>query len=459
MRILLYGINFAPELTGTGKYTGELAEWLAARGHEVRVVTAPPYYPEWKVRQGYSRWLWRTEKGASLTVWRCPLWVPRNAGGLKRMLHLASFAITSLPVVLRQISWRPDLVWVVEPTLACAPAAAFVAKASGGKSWLHIQDFEVDAAFSMGLLAGARSRRMLLAMERWLMRRFDRVSTISGRMMELARSKGLWPGQLVFFPNWADLSLVQPQSRSSYRDELGLAPETRVAMYSGNMGNKQGLEVLAEVAALLRDDPSVLFVFCGHGTGREELMRRCEGLPNVRFLPLQPLNRLGDFLALADVHLLPQRADAADLVMPSKLTGMLASGRAVVATAAPQTELAQVVSERARCGLVVPPEDAPALAAAVRQLMDDPQGRSRMGENARRFALDELDRDTVLGKFEAEVLAICPRRPGEPRPLRTPSKAPAPPASPLLRSPGAPPDRRRTAVPSSRNGPSVLPRR
>lgn len=415
MRILLYGINFAPELTGTGKYTGELAEWLAARGHEVRVVTAPPYYPEWKVRQGYSRWLWRTEKGASLTVWRCPLWVPRNAGGLKRMLHLATFALTSLPVVLRQVFWKPHLVWMVEPTLACAPAAAVVARAAGGKSWLHIQDFEVDAAFSMGLLKGKRAQGMLLAAERWLMRRFDRVSTISGKMMDLARTKGLRPGQLVFFPNWADLSLIQPQESSTYREELGIAPGTRVAMYSGNMGNKQGLEVLADVASLLRDDPTICFVFAGQGTGREDLVRRCEGLPNVRFLPLQPLSRLGDFLALADVHLLPQRADAADLVMPSKLTGMLASGRSVVVTAAPDTELAKVVAERANCGLVVPPEDAAALAAAVRRLSGDTQLRTRMGENARRFALNELDRDTVLGKFEAEVLALCGQAPAPAR--------------------------------------------
>jgi colanic acid biosynthesis glycosyl transferase WcaI len=133
LKILLYGINFSPELTGIGKYTGELAVWLAARGHAVRVVTAPPYYPEWKVGAGFKNGhaVEATLNGASLRVWRCPLWVPAQPGGIKRLLHLASFALSSLPVMLRQIVWRPDVVWVVEPALFCAPAAVVVARLSG----------------------------------------------------------------------------------------------------------------------------------------------------------------------------------------------------------------------------------------------------------------------------------------------------------------------------------------
>src|SRR5690349_6805771 len=163
LRILIYGLNFAPELTSTGKYTGEMAMWLAERGHDVRVVTAPPYYPEWKVQKGYSAWKWRTESGASLKTWRCPLWVPRNASGIKRIVHLLSFAVSSFPVMVRQAFWRPDVVWTVQPTLAGAPIAALVAGMARARAWLHIQDFEVDAAFSMGLLKGGMPRRAMLA--------------------------------------------------------------------------------------------------------------------------------------------------------------------------------------------------------------------------------------------------------------------------------------------------------
>jgi colanic acid biosynthesis glycosyl transferase WcaI len=377
MKIRLYGINFAPELTGIGKYTGELAAWLAARGHQVRVVTAPPYYPAWAVSPGYNGSAYRTEQWQVVTVVRCPLWVPRQPGGAKRLLHLASFALSSLPVLLAQVLWRPKLVWVVEPALFCAPAAVAVAR---------------------------------LAV------------------------------------NWVDMAqfaLPSPNGVAAYRAELNIPAGAVVALYSGNMGGKQGLEVLAEAAKLsaavpnategfweakrsaqVKEErprgagdteqnaspprsltpspvsPQVVFVLCGNGAGRADLVARCQGLTNVRFLDLQPAERLPDLLATADIHLLPQRADAADLVMPSKLTGMLASARAVVATAHTGTELANVVQT---CGLVVPPEDPAALAQAIHTLALDAALRERLGAAGFAYTQAHLDREAVLQRFEADV--------------------------------------------------------
>ncbi len=407
MKLLVYGINFAPELTGIGKYTGEMAQWLAAAGHEVRVITAPPYYPAWKVGEGHSARHYRSETWQGVRVMRTPLWVPRQPGGLKRLLHLGSFALSSLPVLCAQWRWKPDVVWVVEPALMCAPAAAAFATLRGARSWLHVQDYEVDAAFDLGLIRGPALRRWVEQAERWLMRRFDRVSTISGRMVERARSKGVAAERIVHVPNWVDISGIAPLTApSAYRAELGLASDAVVALYSGNMGNKQGLEVLAEVGRLLRDEPRIQLVLGGNGSGRADLQARCAGLPHVRFLDLQPLERLNEWLGLADVHLLPQRADAADLVMPSKLTGMLASGRAVLATAQPGTELCRVVEQDAACGLVVPPEDPAAMADALRAMAADPARRAKWGANGRRYAEAELSRDEVLRRFEMQLLAL-----------------------------------------------------
>ena len=408
MKLLLYGINFAPELTGIGKYTGEMAQWLATAGHEVRVITAPPYYPAWQVGQGYRAGQYRTEQWHRVKVFRCPLWVPHQPGGFKRLLHLASFAASSLPVLFfAQWRWKPDVVWVVEPPFMCAPAALAFARMRGAAAWLHVQDYEVDAAFDLGLIKGAALRRWVEGAERWLMRRFNRVSTISGRMLARAQTKGVSAERLVSFPNWVDISGITPLTApSTYRAELGLAANAVVALYSGNMGNKQGLEILADVARMLQDDPRIQFVFGGNGSGRTDLQGRCAGLTNVRFLELQPLERLNDWLGLADVHLLPQRADAADLVMPSKLTGMLASGRAVLATAMPETELGRVVTQDAACGMVVPPENAAAMADALRELAADPARRAELGANGRQYAERELSQDVILRRFEAQLLAL-----------------------------------------------------
>jgi colanic acid biosynthesis glycosyl transferase WcaI len=330
---------------------------------------------------------------------------------LKRLLHLASFALSSLPVLLMQWRWKPDVVWVVEPPLMCAPAAVAFARLRSAKSWLHIQDYEVDAAFLLGLIPVLRLRIWIKAAERWLMARFDRVSTISGRMMMRANAKRVPDGKLVLFPNWVDISAISPLGGPSpFRAELGIADGTTVALYSGNMGNKQGLEILADAARLLANRKDIQLVFCGGGSGRADLQQRCVGLPNVRFLELQPLKRLSDLLGMADIHLLPQRADAADLVMPSKLTGMLASGRAVVATAAADTELGQVVAVDAACGLIVEPERPQALADAIAALADNPAQRAQMGASGRRYAERELSQDVILRRFEAQLLALVQER-------------------------------------------------
>lgn len=399
MKILIYGINFAPEPTGVGKYSGEMAAWLSAAGHQVRVVTAPPYYPSWKVGEGYRAWRHAREDWNGVGIWRSPLWVPSQPSGVTRVIHLCSFAFGSLPSLLRQIFWRPHVVCVVAPAFACAPGGWLTAKICRAKSWLHIQDFEVDAAFRMGLLKGEGARRVVTTVERWVLRRFDRVSTISSRMMDLLNSKGIVGENAVHFPNWVDVSAITPLQRPSlYRQELNIPNDAVVALYSGSMAGKQGLELIPAAAREAeRLIPNLYFVMCGDGVCKPDIERECKGLSNMRLLPLQPQERLGELLNLADIHLLPQHAEAADLVMPSKLTGMFSSGRPVLATANKGTELEIVVRDR---GVVVPPDDLPAFLHALRKLVEAPARRVQLGIAARRYAEDHLARDRVLVAFE-----------------------------------------------------------
>lgn len=403
MKILLYGINHSPELTGIGKYTGELAAWLAARGHEVRVVTAPPYYPEWRVHEGFRSAYFSREERDGVQVWRCPLWVPAKPRGTTRLLHLASFAASSFPVMLRQVFWRADVVWVVEPSLFCAPTALLVSKLSGSKSWLHIQDFEIDAAFELGILGQGWGRNWALRIESALMRRFDVVSTISLRMLERLGTKGVGGGAL--FPNWVDTEEIYPLGRPSVlREKLGIGSEDVVALYSGNMGGKQGLEILSDVVRVCASSGNaknkLRFVFCGRGPGRAAIEGSCSGFSNVMFLDLVPSEQLNDLLNLADIHLLPQRGDVADLVMPSKLNGMMASGRPVLATAAPGTQVATVLLGR---GISVLPGDAEGMSAALLALAQDGDLRIRLGVAARRYAVDALGKEAILQSFERQL--------------------------------------------------------
>lgn len=401
MKVLICSANFLPEQVGIGKYSGEMAQWLAAQGHDVHVVTSPPYYPQWRVRAGYRWPPYRRERLPGITIWRAPLWVPKNPSGLRRILHLLSFAVTSLPVVLCHAFWRPQLVITVAPALVCAPGAWLVARLCGAKAWLHVQDFEIDVAFRLGLLQSKPLKKLALGLERWLLRRFDNVSSISHRMVERLVAKGVDKERVRYFPNWVDIAHISPQSSSpSYRRELGIDSHTFVVLYSGALAAKQGLRVIPEVAAMLADRRDILFVICGEGALKEELESSTRQLPNVRLLPLQPFERLGELLTMADIHVLPQSSDAADLVLPSKLSGMLASGRPVVATCAPGTELAAVVSQ---CGLITTPEDADHLASAILQLINDRPLMVELGQRARTWAERHLERDAVLGGMFASL--------------------------------------------------------
>ncbi|MET3516157.1 colanic acid biosynthesis glycosyl transferase WcaI [Pseudacidovorax sp. 1753] len=409
MNLLFCSINYAPELTGVGKYTAEMAEELAAKGHAVTVITAPPYYPEWKIGAGYSSYLYRVEESRGVRIIRCPIWIPVRPKGVSRLIYLASFALSVIPAFLYCLKFRANIIFVTEPPLICAPWVLLWAKITRARSWLHIQDYEVDAAFDLGIIKGARLKNLILKGERFILGRFDRISTISFKMIELAENKGV-RREVVYFPNWVDLSAITPLRRPSvFREKLGIDPEAIVALYSGNMGAKQGLEILAEVARQVGSAigvPKIFFVFCGNGAGRPSLEQNCQSLGNVRFLDLQPVEQLGSLLGLADIHLLPQRADAADLVMPSKLTGMLASGRPVIATAHAETELGGTIL-RAQCGLVVEPGNATAFSDAIVAMARDKELRENFGRRAREYAERNLGKDAVLRSLESSLARCC----------------------------------------------------
>jgi colanic acid biosynthesis glycosyl transferase WcaI len=409
VKIACYALNFWPELTGCGKYTAEMAAWLATKGHDVEVVTAPPYYPAWRVFEGYSslRYMKEALPGVDRTVpvRRSPLWVPQRVTGMSRILHLTSFAIASMPTLFGAMRRRPDLLFVVLPTILSLPAALLFARLFGVKVWAHVQDFEVDAAFGLGVFSGNRGFRVASAIESLLLRACDLVSSISPRMVERLQAKGLAPDRAIHFPNWVDLTAIHPlQGHNEFRGEHGISSDEVMCLYAGNMGEKQGLELVVEAARLLRDEPRVRFVLAGDGAARARLQAQSTDLSNLIWLPLQPADGLNSMLNAADIHLLPQRADAADLVMPSKLTGMLASGRSVLGTAAIGTQLGDVLD---LVGVRTSPGDVTEFVDALRTLAADATRRYELGQRGRAYAEEHLALDRIMGRFVAQASACC----------------------------------------------------
>jgi colanic acid biosynthesis glycosyl transferase WcaI len=400
--LLLPVLNFSQEETGVGKYTFEMAQYFSQQGHKVKVICAPPYYPWWKVQAPYSNWKGMRENIDGIDIHRCPLYVPQKPTGVTRALHLSSIgASVVIPSVL--LPGKADVVWMAQPSLTLAPAALMAAKRTGAKAWMHVQDLEVAAAQHLKVIPQFATPLIAL-LEKNLYSHCHTVSTISPSMAAQLRIRGA-PDDIPVFPNWVDVDAIQPlHAASPYRTELGLDDSTRVVLYSGNMGEKQGLEIVLNAARRLAHRQDILFILAGQGNARDRLEREATGIENLRFLPLQPFERMQEFLGLGDVHLVPQSSGMGDLVMPSKMTAILSAGRPVVATCDPHDELASVVGH---CGLRVAPADDEAFAHAVESLVDDPARRHSLGMSGRMYAEQNLSSRVILPRMEAHLWKVA----------------------------------------------------
>lgn len=412
MKLLIYSLNYSPELTGIGKYNGEMSGWLVNNESDVQIISAKPYYPEWEVHRDYSGFGYKTSVESDVLVTRCPLYVPAKPTALKRIVHLASFAFTSALAVISKLfssKTRPDVLFVVQPTLFITPVALFFAKLVGAKTVLHIQDYEVDAMFGLGLAnEGSFLSRIAYGVETWFMRRFDVVSTISFSMMKRAEQKGVNADQILFFPNWADTDFVTPDvDGSSIRNEWGLASRDKVVLYAGNMGAKQGLEMVLEAAAKYQTEinqatSAVKFVFVGAGAHVDALKQMAQSLQldNVIFKPLQAWEDVPAMLVMADVHLVVQKKGAADAVLPSKLTNILSAGGCSVVTAEVDTELGQIEAKYPGIYTLADPENLDAFITALdTELNKIDLNDENHNVIARKYAEDNLNKDAILSKF------------------------------------------------------------
>jgi colanic acid biosynthesis glycosyl transferase WcaI len=283
-----------------------------------------------------------------------------------------------------------------------------VAKITGAKAVMHIQDFEVDAMFGLGMMNEGFFANLVRSVESFFLKRFDVVSSISYSMLENAKRKGVAQENLLFFPNWADTEFVNPTSDGSkIRQEFGFTPDDKVILYAGNIGAKQGLEIVLEAALHYREQANVKFLFVGAGAYVETLLAlsKTKGLTNVVFKPLQAWERVPEMLAMADVHLVVQRKGAADAVLPSKLTNILSAGGHALVTAEPHTELGALAEKHPDIYQLVEPESATAFIAGLDALLE--KDLSQFNPVARQYAELYLNKTVILERFHQDMLKLA----------------------------------------------------
>jgi glycosyltransferase involved in cell wall biosynthesis len=405
--ILIVGINYFPEETGNAPYTTGIAEHLALKGHRVQVVAGMPYYPSWTVDPGYQGKLRLKEQRNGVTIHRFRQYVPSKQTAIRRAGFEVSFFLNSMTATGIR---RPDYILGFLPSLSDGVLCAFASKRYGVPFGLLIQDLVGQSAAQSGIQGGSRVVGITRALEGWTVRQASRIAVVAEGFRPRLVELGVDPNRIHRVRNWTHVGQAR-RSKDETRDDLGIPRSAIVCLHAGNMGLKQGLENVIDTARLAeRTDPRLLFVLVGDGNQRAMLEEQATGLSNVCFLPPQPEELFPDVLASADILLVNQRPTVTDMSLPGKLTSYFSSGRPVVAAVAAESETRREI-EAAQGGVVVPSGNPAALLEAVRQLANDPECASELGQHGRRYQEQYLTSDAALRQIDEFIAQIESSRP------------------------------------------------
>jgi colanic acid biosynthesis glycosyl transferase WcaI len=409
MRITALCPHFTPDVAPTGEVMTSIALELAARGHELHVITALPWYKDHAIVPGWDGQLVRHERTPWGVITRVHPFPTDKRNIPARALAFGGF--TLLATVEGAIArTRPDIVLAMSPPLTLGLAGWAVARARRVPYVFNIQDVFPDVAVELGLLTNERVIAVASWLERLTYRKADAVTVLSDELADNVRRKitrrltgtaaERQAGTVRVIPNFVDTEAIRPSEReNAYRAEFGLTGK-RVVLYAGNVGLSQSLDLVLAAAADLAPEDDIAFVINGGGAAKLDLMRRAAGLDNVHFIDMQPKSRLSEVLAAGDVHVVPLKRGLAWASVPSKLYSILAAGRPVVASVDPGTEVARTI-ERAGAGLAVPPDDPEAFTKALRRLLDDPDEARAMGTSGRAFVEGWASPAAVAASYEA----------------------------------------------------------
>ncbi|MEM7726315.1 MAG: glycosyltransferase family 4 protein [Cyanobacteria bacterium P01_A01_bin.45] len=406
MRILIYSYNYYPEPIGIAPLMTELAEGLVKRGHQVRVVTAMPNYPERQIYEDYRGKIFATEYKNGVKIQRSFVWIKPQPNLLDRVMLDASFVITSFIPALT--GWRPDVILTTSPSLPVCIPSTLLGWLYSCPVVLNLQDILPEAAVHVGLLKNKLLIRVFSALEKFAYRSATKISVIADGFVDNLSTKKVASQKIVQIANWVDINFIKPSNpeENTFRKQHNLEGKF-VVLYSGNIALTQGLETVVKAAAKLRHLPQIAFVIVGEAKGLRRLQKECQenGADNVMLLPFQPREGLPQMLAAADVGLVVQKKNVISFNMPSKIQVLLASGRAVVASV-PNNGTAAKAIRQSGGGIVVSPENVDSLSSAILDLYKHPEKVKTLGYNSRKFAVEQYAFEQALNSYESLFYSV-----------------------------------------------------
>lgn len=397
-KITIIGINYYPEDSAIGLYTTQKAEYLVSKGFDVTVITGFPYYPQWKIRSDYkSKGYLVSENIKGVKILRSKQYVPKTPTFIKRIIHLISFTFGNF-INLFRIS-RPDIVISIIPFTTSALLGWFLKLRYSAKLWVHVQDFEFDAAIDSGLLSGNKKViiKSLLWIEKKILKKADVVSTISFGMINKLKEKT--SVKSYYLTNWIDISVFN----SHLKSHPYLKSKKFKILYSGNIGAKQDWELFFNFLKGLENIDNIEVIVVGEGAEKEKVLQNIKQFKFVKHYNLVPYEDLSSLLQSADLHILFQKNDVIDTVMPSKLLGMMASAKPSIVTGNAKSEVATVYNE-SKGGYYFSHNSVPQIIDCIKSLKNNMQLSKELGDNAKNYVVQQYSQEKVLDSFIEELI-------------------------------------------------------
>ena len=402
LKILILSNNYQPELTGPAGYVTALAEFLAANGDSVTVLTSPPHYPHWKLYPGYNQTFFRRTEENGVQVFRCPIYIPSVPTAFRRICYDLSYTFSSLVKGLTLKNY--DLVICVSPPLTIGLTAEVLGFLKRCPYIFHIMDIIPDAPVALGMLKNRFIISALRSLEKHVYRKAGGIAAITPGFSDNLKDKGVGNlEKIALIPIWVDTNEINPNLEGTdFRREFNIPQDDFVITYSGNMGNKQGLETLIEAAALLTNGTSenIRFLMVGDGAQKEYLynLSVAKKLVNTTFLPLMPREQFPALLAASDILAITQRKSVTDICLPSKLISNCAAGKPIIAAVDANSETARFI-DHAECGMVSEAENPSALKTSILNLQNDPQQAQKLGMNGRKHIEKFYKKEKILSEY------------------------------------------------------------
>ncbi len=402
LHIVVVGLNYAPEPTGSAPYTAGLAEMLAAAGAKVEAIVGVPHYPAWAIDPDY-RWTLRKRVDRNgVDVRHVRHFVPHRQSAVARMVWDGTFVANAGLVRPRR---RPDVVIASTPSLGGAVVGARLARKTGAGFGVIVQDLVGAAARQSGIKGGDRVADIVARVEGRMLRQADSVSIVSPAFRSHLAGYGVDDARVNVFRNWTHIARAT-SDRAAARRLFGWGDDEFIVLHTGNMGLKQDLGNVIAAARLLRDE-SIRIVLCGDGNQRAPLAAQARDAGNVEFLAPVDAAAYPDLLRAADLLLVNERASVSDMALPSKLTSYFSAGRPVLAAISPGGACDLEISGTGGAGVTVASGDPAGLAGAMERLRHSGADLDRMGALGSAYFERELGEDSAAERARALVAHLA----------------------------------------------------